>query len=178
MLRIFKIKNLKAKAGFTMIEVITVLLVISIGMTGVLSLIVQNIRNQSVNKNTLIAYQLAQEGIELVREVRDTNWRSLHTWNLNLGSGTYYMDYTNTAPRAASVVPGSGRLKQDIDGFYINDPSTSLLEGNFARIISITYPDAGNPELMVVKSNVYWIERGGQHSYTLEAELYDWKPTI
>ena len=177
MLKNIRLKNIKDKSGFTMVEVVTVILVISIGMTGILSLIVQNIRSQSINKNTLVAYQLAQEGIELVREVRDTNWRGGITWNQGIGNGTYYMDYTDAAPISATFVPGSGKLKQDINNFYIKDPEQNFVEGSFYRIISINYPDNTNPEMMLVKSNVYWIESGGQHSYTLEAELYNWKPT-
>jgi prepilin-type N-terminal cleavage/methylation domain-containing protein len=168
-------KNQNHKTGFTIIEIITVIMIIAVGMTGVLSLIVQNVRNQSINKNTFIAYQLAQEGVELIREVRDTNWRNGRAWDSRLSSGIYYMDYTDTAPNdAIPLMPGAGRLKLGTNGFYESNPSTdNLVEGNFYRIIAINF-NSDNSK-MLVNSNIYWIERGGMHNYTLQAELYNWK---
>ncbi|MFZ4631737.1 MAG: type IV pilus modification PilV family protein [Patescibacteria group bacterium] len=181
MLRKFFIKNKKNnlacnKSAFTLVEVITVLLVISIGMTGVMSLIVQNIKSQSINKNTLVAYQLAQEGIELIRKVRDTNWLTgtgAGKWKKNLSAGNYYMDYESTIPVSATT-KASGRLSQDDDGMYYSDPISDLPEGFFSRIINISYPN-GSDKNMLVRSNVYWTDRGKNYSYSLEAELYDWK---
>ena len=169
------VKKIKDKSGFTLIEVVTVLLIVSIGMTGILSLIVQNIRNQSINKNTLIAYQLAQEGIELVRSTRDTNWRNGNDWKINLAAGTYYTDYSLASLLPATNVPGSGKLSLSNDNYYVSSPDLKFVPGSFYRIISITYPDAANQEKMLVKSNIYWLENGGQHTYSLEAELYNWK---
>ncbi len=103
-------------------------------MIGVLSLIEQNIKSQSLNKNTLIAYQLAQEGVELIRQVRDTNWRTERNWNENLAVGNYYMDYTDTAPHSAAN-KNDGNLKQDSSGMYLNNPSSTIPGTIFYRII-------------------------------------------
>ena len=98
-------KNLKeilsyqAKAGFSLVEIMTVLFVVALGLVGVLSLMVQNIQSQNVNKGALIAYQLSQEGIELVRRTRDSNWQAGRAWNVNLAPGHYIVDYTDLIPR-------------------------------------------------------------------------------
>lgn len=165
-----KIKN---KRGFTLIEVITVLLVVSLGMIGVLSLIVQNIQSQSLNKNTLIAYQLAQEGTELIRQVRDSNWRAEppRPWRTNLANGTYYMDYTDTAPHEATA-DSSGRLKKDAEGMYISDPNAAAKPDTFTRIIIIEdqEPEPG----ILVTTKVFWQDHGRNYVYLLETLLYDW----
>ena len=167
-----KNKNIRqAKKGFTLIEVITVLLVVSLGMVGVLSLIVQNIQSQSLNKNTLIAYQLAQEGIELVRQVRDTNWRNNIDWRTNLETGTYYMDYLDVAPHLAQI-RAEGNLSQDEGGMYYSTPNVVFSGNGFSRIIAITdRVDEG----ILVTSNIYWSDHGRDYFYSLEALLYDWR---
>ncbi len=160
----------KNKKGFTLIEVITILFVISLGMIGVLSLIVQNIQSQSLNKDTLIAYQLAQEGVELIRQVRDTNWREGRAWNTNLAVGNYYMDYTDLTPNPAPT-KNYGNLRQDNEGMYLNNPLFVISPGtNFYRVITIQ--DRGTGILVV--SNVYWSDHGRNYVYVLEAALYNW----
>lgn len=163
--------------GFSIIEVITVLLVISIGMAGTISLVTQSIRGQAINKNTLIAYQLAQEGIELVRFVRDTNWNQDEPWNTDLAEGNYYMDYTMDIPVLIPTGlsgPGVGKLTlSPSSGFYESEPSSFLPEGSFARIINISQPEPSVPKMLVLVT-VYWFDRGAPYSYSLETELYDW----
>ncbi len=162
--------GIKNKKSFTLIEVIAVLLVISLGMVGILSLIVQNIQSQSLNKNTLIAYQLAQEGVELIRMVRDNNWRGARDWKEGLDNGEYYMDYTDTAPHSASS-QASGNLKQDANGMYQNNPNYLVPGTNFSRIIAIQSLAGGK----LVTADIFWNDHGHNYVYSLEAGLYDWR---
>ncbi|NCQ16134.1 hypothetical protein GW814_00575, partial [Candidatus Falkowbacteria bacterium] len=60
--------------GISILEVIVAILIITIGMIGVMSLVIQNVEAQYINKNILIASGLAQEGLELARNTRDLNW--------------------------------------------------------------------------------------------------------
>lgn len=172
-MRIKKIKKFREKKGFTLIEVITVLFVISLGMVGVLSLIVQNIKSQSLNKNTLIAYQLAQEGVELIRQVRDSNWINARGWRHDLDHDTYYMDYLDSVPHEVPSfghVHYQGALEQDASGFYRNvlvSSSASI----FSRLIEID----NNGNGILITSSVYWTDHGREYVYSLEAKLYDWK---
>ena len=170
-----------------MIEVITILFIISLGMIGVLSLIVQNIASQSLNKNTLIAYQLAQEGVELVRKVRDTNWNQIppSAWDTNLASGHYYMDYTDAVPILAvagcancpmsspsfAIAEEFGNLYQDADGMYLDNPGSVLPGTSFYRIITIS----GQAPAISVVANIFWKDRTRIYEYSLETMLYDWR---
>lgn len=70
--------------GQTLIEVITALAVIAIGLVGVLSLATTNVRNQGIGLSRLIANNLAREGIEVARNIRDTNWLSGVSWYAGL----------------------------------------------------------------------------------------------
>jgi prepilin-type N-terminal cleavage/methylation domain-containing protein len=68
------LKIIKNKKAFTLLEIIIVIYIISLGLVGVMSLFLQTIKVQNINKNKLIASQLAQEGIETIRNIRDENW--------------------------------------------------------------------------------------------------------
>jgi len=172
-MRIRNIKKNREKKGFTLIEVITVLFVISLGMVGVLSLIVQNIKSQSLNKNTLIAYQLAQEGVELIRQVRDSNWLKGESWRHELDRDIYYMDYLDNVPHEVLSMGHNhyqGALEPDANGFYRNAPPSSKTS-IFSRLIQLGVRNNG----IIVTSRVYWTDHGREYVYSLEAMLYDWK---
>lgn len=154
-------------------EVMVVILIISLGLVGVLSLVTQNIKVKYINKNGLIASQLAQEGLELVRNLRDENWliEGLNWKQDIMGDGTYIVDYSGRASIDDSVnsIDGAGaNLKIDADGFYGHDVGTATI---FNRLISaVDYGD-----YLAVSSTVRWSEKGGFHNYTAEMVLYDWK---
>jgi len=74
--------------GFTLIEVVVAIFVLIVGVVGVFTAI-QNITFSSqINSSKLTAAYLAQEGIELVRNKRDSNWLAGETWDSDLPSGT------------------------------------------------------------------------------------------
>jgi Tfp pilus assembly protein PilV len=161
--------------GFSLVETIIVLFIVSTGLLGILSLIIQNIQSQDYNKNNLIAYQLAQEGIELVRKVRDSNWRDMPRkpfwWNL--GPGQYYMDYLDTTPHNYnSNQPAYSLLKQDSQGFYFHNISSAATSSGFSRVITINMNDAHSIQ---VNCRVTWSERNRLASYDLDTVLYDWR---
>lgn len=163
-----------------MIEIVVVIFIVSVGILGVMSLIVQNVKSQTYNKNSLIASQLAQEGIEMVRMVRDTNWLNHVQFNTNLGgtggavgtSQAYFMDYTDTIPHAFTGSLQQLELMVDSQGFY-HDYNYSLgTISGFSREIIVSRP---TDHSLKVICTVSWQERGQSHSYILETMLYDWK---
>jgi prepilin-type N-terminal cleavage/methylation domain-containing protein len=162
------------RPAFTLVEVIVVLFIVSMGLVGILSLIVQNIQSQSYDTNNLIANHLAQEGIELVRKVRDSNWRASQTFNTNLATAVgqtyqYYMDYRDATPQIHSAAPDLV-LKQDTNGFYLdaNRTGTSTV---FSRLITAQLLDAKS---LQVTCTVSWSDHKHSFSYVLQTLLYDW----
>lgn len=65
---------LRSSKGFTLVEVLVSVAIFTVGVVGSVSLIGYNISAISRSVNRLIASNLAQDGFELVRGVRDTNW--------------------------------------------------------------------------------------------------------
>jgi prepilin-type N-terminal cleavage/methylation domain-containing protein len=69
----FKTKKIK---GFSMPEVLISMFVLTIGLVAVISVINASLRSSYETRDALVATELAQEGVELVRNVRDNNFAS------------------------------------------------------------------------------------------------------
>ncbi|MDR3559182.1 MAG: hypothetical protein P4L58_02150, partial [Candidatus Pacebacteria bacterium] len=108
-------------------------------------------------RNQVIAVELAQEGIELVRNVRDSNWMSGAADSFaNFPSGSESdcrIDYKYTS---GSSLPCDGDFNlTKSNGFYISTVSSSAV---FKRKITISY-DTGSSSTansMTVTSIVTW----------------------
>lgn len=124
-----------------------------------------------------VATNLAMEGIEIVRAIRDSNWLATSppkTWNEGLDAGEYLVDYRNT-----SLLPFANQFLNisNIDpypkGYYSYDAGQPT---KFKRKITLDpastgcsdYPD----DCISVLSEVTW----GANSVVLEDRLYNWHP--
>ena len=69
-----KAKSGSMKKGETIVEVLVALVVLTIGAATATSLIVTALRSNQFDKDSLVALNLAQEGLEYMHNLRDTNW--------------------------------------------------------------------------------------------------------
>ncbi|MFH0840497.1 MAG: hypothetical protein V1865_00720 [bacterium] len=69
-----KKKGQKNNLGFSLVEIIIVTAIVTLSFMGIMSLVRRTIMLRSINQDNLIAGQLAAEGIELVKNVRNENW--------------------------------------------------------------------------------------------------------
>lgn len=93
--------------GSTLIEVIIALMVVAVGLVGALSLATSNVRNQGVGLSRLIAINSAREGIELVRNIRDSNWLAgpSRAWYEGLAGSTTCAVINDARVAALDFVP-------------------------------------------------------------------------
>jgi len=149
-----------------------VLLIVALGMIGVANLAVQSMQAQTINRGSIVAYQLAQEGIEIVRQIRDTNWLQGNNWQNGLAGGQYCVDFLAPVLRTASSI-NDCHLYLTGDNWYYSpiDPKPIDTLSNFSRII---YIQAATSSISV-KARVAWHDRDKVFNYEVETELYDWK---
>lgn len=170
-----KFKKVFNNFGISILEVVVAILIITIGMVGVLSLVIQNIQAQYINKNILIASGLAQEGLELVRNVRDLNWLTPgNTWDQNIvgipSDRTYTIDYNGNINAPVNSLDDNGaKLYIDSNGFYTH--TATALPTNFYRLITVV----DNTNYLDVKCTIRWQDGTENHDYTAETYLYDWR---
>jgi len=163
------------KRGFTIIEAIVAIFVITTGIVGVLTLVTQTISSATYSSDRLIAAYLAQEGIEIVRNIRDTNWlEGAATWNDGLGVGEYEGDYNDSDLTVCpSICDYDNNLRfLKIDGGFYGYPLSGT-ETKFKRKITI---GAGPiADSLNVKVEVFWQEKGKIYSVPVQENLYNWK---
>jgi hypothetical protein len=161
---------MKSKA-FTLIEVIVATFIITVGIGGVFALIQKTISDTSLLADRLTATYLAQEGIEIVKNIRDTNFLKIYegslteeqwTQDLTGCEGGCEADYTDFA-----LLTNDRYLKIE-GGFY--KYSASGIETSFKRKITIT-PDTDKLEVLV---EVLWEERGNIHQVAAQENVYKW----
>ncbi len=175
MSKFFKYKRIAPNLpAFSIVEIMAVILIVSLGLVGTVNLAVQNIQAQTVNNNNLIAYQLAQEGLELAREIRDTNWIQGNGWMDSLYSGRYCVDYRNLTPESITAVNDCPLYLDANNRYYsaimIGESSDSSLS-KFSRMLEIETATSSAS----VKAIVSWSGRNNSvQSYTAETQLYDW----
>ncbi|MDD3646123.1 MAG: hypothetical protein PHH06_01815 [Candidatus Gracilibacteria bacterium] len=78
--------------AFSIIEIIIGIFIFSLGISAIYMVISSSLNMNIYNQNQIIAGNLAREGIELVRNIRDSNYITYHKWNQK----GPYLDYTNT----------------------------------------------------------------------------------
>lgn len=168
----FSLTDLKShKRGFSLIEVVvsvTIFIVVMIGVTALISL---NITNAALLRNRLIAANLAQEGIEIVRNIRDNNFLAPEDqpvpWNQNLGNGDWRVAYDSQSLLSWNNQPL--RFHPATGLFDYNTPGNASI---FRRTVNIQQVNVNEIKVTVT---VNWEERGKPFSLSVEDHLFNWK---
>ena len=98
---------LNKNKGFTFIEVVASVFVITLVVAGVFTVIQSTIAHRSLAVSQLQAAYLAQEGIELARNQRDNNWLSSLDWDFDLINVDELLD-SRLARFTRDIAIGSG----------------------------------------------------------------------
>jgi len=158
-------KFFKNKRGFTLLEVLVAVSVLVIGSVAAFSTISATIRSVTFAKDKLIASFLAQEGIEIVKNIRNTNWIQMRNWDEGLlaggiASSAYQVDYDDVSlfPYNPNATLGLG------SNGYTYEGATST---KFQRRITITR--ISSDELRVTVE-VFW----PGHSYQVTSIITNW----
>ena len=172
--REIKIKN--KESGFTLLEVIVGIYIILMGLGGSLSLITYVLANSSASVNRVIAANLAQEGIEIVRNMRDLTsdtggqpgWVYWFSCNCGPPDGDWRAQYDDT-----------GNLAIDWDRYLLFDASAGLYqyqtgtETPFKRKIHVQRLASGVEA--IVTSEVSWTEKGRAYLVKADSRLWNWR---
>jgi prepilin-type N-terminal cleavage/methylation domain-containing protein len=151
---------LKNKKGFTLVEVIIAASILVLGTVGAFSTIAQSIRSTAFAKEKLVASFLAQEAIEIVKNIRNTNWIQGNPWNQGLPEGTWQIDYNDNSfspYNGAFLNLGPNGYSYDLGG----------IPTRFQRKITITQISSNE---LRVKVEVFWSGR----KYEVISAITNW----
>lgn len=161
------------KQGFTLVEVIIAIAITVTALISAIVLIAFSSSSIKINKSKIIAVGLAQEGLEVVKNIRDNNWlhncpvcdrRTAANWRIGLGEGDWRVQYNLETLLSFEADP----LKIDGNGLYqyINGPETF-----FYRRVNIQY--LTDDQIKVI-SQITWNEKGKDQTISAEAVYYNW----
>jgi len=164
--------------GFTIIEIVISIFILAMAIVGIFSAfsVVTILTSESADR--LLATYLAQEGIEVIRNIRDINWLRMdkecpdpadcsYHWDENLstciGNGCE-VDYTTTGEGIHPVSAYNDKyLTINSDNFYGYTSGTNTKFKRKILITKITDVDGlSGPEdlhIMKVKVDVSWDEK-------------------
>ncbi|PIZ76582.1 hypothetical protein COY06_01790 [Candidatus Peregrinibacteria bacterium CG_4_10_14_0_2_um_filter_41_8] len=71
------------RKGFSLLEVIFALAIITITFVAVASLVSRNLQSNLLNQSYITANYLNSEAVEIVRNMRDSNWLQNFSFNAN-----------------------------------------------------------------------------------------------
>lgn len=180
--------NPKKNNGFSIAEVMIAITIFSIGIIGVSSMMLQTMQAETLNAGHLKASMLAQEGLELVRGLRDENWIRLELdptltaedipWD-NLFSqtdtgGAFAIDYLgNYYTGLGDISHASTTLRLNSGDFY--EHATGI-PTNFKRLITVNDScPIGGVDCWNVIATVQWTSSGKINNYRAQTTLYDWR---
>lgn len=157
---------IKRQRGFTLLELMISIVVISVGIIAVFTVITKYARQTGILRESLVASYLGREGIEIVKNIRDTNWVNGRDWDYGLTSCSSgcEADYQSQALDAYAAKT-----------LYI-DSATGLYQYDIVGIATpykrkITVANPGSEE-MDIQVDVTWDD----YTITVKESLYNWKP--
>ena len=155
--------------GFTLVEALVAISVLTAAMTPLFAQVQASLRlSRTINQN-LTASMLAQEGIELVRGIRDDNWFQGNPYDQDLTgcAGGCHLQYDDDV-----LSSGAGpQLELDPSGRYRYGGG---IQTPYTREIIITTESDGTTDFLRVTSTVTWDVRSNTRQVVVEDFLFDW----
>lgn len=166
-------KSIK-NSGFTLLETLAALSVLTFAVIGPLTLASYAIRSASVSQNQLMTSYLAQEAMEYIKNKRDNiALAGASDWLEGLGNCRGSRGCVIDIPNNNIINCGGGdcpKIKYDsTTGFY---NYSSGVETSFIREIKLSDVVAGREARITV--TVSWQEIFGSKSFTLEENIFNW----
>lgn len=189
----FSSKNLQnnCEGGFSMMEMVISIGIVTLSFVGIMSLFAYNGRLEAINRDKIIASYLAQEGIEVARQLRDNDWfngkQGSNTWSTGVSWGTSLPVGNN---KVFSANPSSPTLNWTIaqggagvsykkkvylvNGKYLQTSNTNgdvnagWIYTGFQRTVDISLDGSGNRKKVTVI-----ITHGGEKIVSVTTYLFD-----
>lgn len=175
----------KRNKAFTLVETLVAISIFTVSLLGIMSVLASSIANINYAKRKMVATYLAQEGIEYVRNMRDTyvlypgnSWDKfkikLIPCNKNSECGINdLLPATDTRFTFKCSASSKCNLYINDNGSYSTQSGT---DSGFVRkiwMIPITDANDGVNEVKIF-SKVEWTQGSGLYSITFSENLFNW----
>ena len=182
--------KLKNQKGFTILESIVAILILSLAISGAFSAVQQSLSQSIIAKDEVKAFFLAQEAVEIIRNKRESNQLAKinalpNTWLTNIAEKPsdpcYFGKICLTDSSSMSFVScgvawnSCPNLKQDSSSFLYNYSVGD--DTNFKREIQlepVSYDDLGNLREISVTVRITWNKGAINKEFKIKTLLFNW----
>lgn len=180
------VSSVREKAGFTLIETLVAVSLLSISIVAPMSLTAQSLATAIYARDQITAFNLAQEGLEAVRAVRDGQILEI-SQNADASAidlfgpipidKDFTIDSREANPQKAMTdCPNTGCPSLQTDGtlYGYDDDTQNWPTTYFKRTLRVHYVGASNDEIRVTVT-VTWPQPNGQtRTFLIFDNLYRW----
>src|SRR3989344_712246 len=186
-MQFFSKKVNRSSHGFTLVETLVAISIFTMSLLGITSILASSISNTGYAKQKILAGYLAQEGIEYVRNMRDTyilySGTSQAGWDAfkvelnpcNSGNGCGFVKPVAPFDVFVCSSPDQCKLYVNNGGYDTNSGGT---DSGFIRKIWMTRADGssdvGSDEEVKIFSEVEWTQGSGNYSIVFSENLFNW----
>jgi prepilin-type N-terminal cleavage/methylation domain-containing protein len=183
----------KAERGFTLIETLAAIALITVAIVAPMGLTVESIEGAYYARDQITASNLAQEGLEAVRSVRDANilksalstqtslFSGIHTTVPPASPYPFEVDGTEISPDSVIVDDCNGSCgalmtNGTLYGYQSSFKTTTI----FTRTMTaqVVWSDPTGPQEVEVTSTVTWKTASYKtETVAVSEDLYDWVTT-
>ncbi len=163
----------KEEEGSMMIEAVVGLTLVTVGLLGIFNLVTNSIRTNRAAGYRFIASNLAAEGIEVTKNIIDTNVAQGRPWNEYLASNNYQFSYDSFADSTTGLndfvlgIHGPEYIKLG-DRYQYKSGDKTI----FKREVSV---NSVRSDAIRVNSIVSWEENGEVREINVEDHFYNWR---
>lgn len=173
------------KKGFTAIELVVTIFIFLVGIVGAFGVITYQLRDIKVSNNRTIALYLGQEGVEIIKNIRDTNLiKSMSdpsvSWYDGLDAGCYEKDYTGFSfSRACEPCNSFSELRVHTPyGYRHYITGIQVVKSVFKRKIEVQNDiDTEGNDYKKITVTVCWENNGKHYQAVVMDNIYGyWNP--
>ena len=176
---------LKSKFGFTLIETLVAISILTAAIAGPLVLSIKSIGTASVSQDQLVAFYLGQEVIEYVRNVRDSNLIGKNLEDTSFDWLKGLLEYCEINGCYIDVVAENSQVTDCGSGGCVNklkfdgkNYGYSLgVNSSFTRTVRITNLVNSNADEAQVDITMEWKSKYGNKKKTMELQdhIFNWR---
>lgn len=166
--------KLQTKKGFTFIEALVAISILLVSISAPLTIASRSLSSAYFARDQIIAFYLAQDAVEYVRNKRDGNFLTNSSWLLgfpDVNNLSFTVDTINDG-MALCPVGGCDPLDHNSStGFYsYNDPGGST--SRFTRTVSINSITADE---IVITVTISWETGLLDRSFSIKENIFNWQ---
>lgn len=180
--------SLRSKRGFTILESIVAIIILSLSISGVFSAVQQSLSQSIIAKDEVKAFYLAQEAIEIIRNKRDNNqlykieYPTSNTWLYGIAENSgddCYFGKVCQVDASAQIPPSLAYCGNDWgDCPYLKQNQDTFLYGyasgydtNFKREVKIELVDTHEVAIIV---RISWKKGLIEREFKVKTLLFNW----